>query len=449
MSLRLRLLVSIAFVLAFTLIVGGGLIYWHSVEKVDTEMDAALDVSVRTVRNATDDAEEAVNPLRQLELLVEDFDGNRHVRALLMNSDGVSIATSMILAPSHPAPDWFNRLLAREPTVVHIYLPPAFAKYGSILLATDSHNEIAEAWSDCLLTLGILAIFCMLVLALVYVILDSPLRSLRNMAAAFRRVGDGDYSPRIAETGARELAELSRGFNEMMVRLSAMEHQNRRLQAQLATVQEEERADLARDLHDEIGPLLFALNIDLSTLQRQDWDHAKEKITAHFEAMSGTIAEMQLHVRSMLGKLRPAVLLDLGLTHAVTNLVAFWGKRHADVCVNVELESDSFGEVLDATIYRVLQEALNNALRHGHPSLIEIKVRRGRDGRVEVEVSDNGVGLAVPNRDFGFGLTGMKERVESVGGSLVVANRIGGHGVVVLAKLPAETNEDELIKEHA
>ena len=97
MSLRLRLIASIAGVLAFTLIVGCLLIYFDAVQKVDTEMQAAISVGVRTVQNATDDAEEAVNPLRQLELLIQDFDGNRHLQAFLMDERGLPIARSTLL----------------------------------------------------------------------------------------------------------------------------------------------------------------------------------------------------------------------------------------------------------------------------------------------------------------------------------------------------------------
>jgi two-component system sensor histidine kinase UhpB len=446
LSLRLHLLVSIAFVLAFTLIVGSVLIYCDALTKVDTEMEAALAVGARTVQNATDDAEEAVDPLRQLELLVEDFNGNRHVRAFLMNSDGVEVDKSLLLMPSDPAPEWFNHLLAREPEFVHIFLPPPFARYGSIILTTDSHNEIDEVWSDFVVTLVILTLFCTLVLALVYFTLGRPLRLLQTMSTAFKRVGGGDYSPRMGEKGARELADLAHNFNEMVMHLAVIERHNRRLQAQLTTVQEEERADLARDLHDEVGPLLFALNIDVSTLRLQDWNRSKERIASQLDAMSSAIGAIQLHVRSMLGRLRPAVLLDLGLSHAAQNLVAFWSKRHDDLHIAIDIERESFGEKLDETIYRIVQEALSNSLRHGHPSLVEI--RAGLDGAacVEVEVLDNGTGFAGSSSDFGFGLTGMKERVESLGGSLGVSNRAGG-GVSVRARLPLPDEEDASMKE--
>jgi two-component system, NarL family, sensor histidine kinase UhpB len=427
-------------VLLFTLGIGCILIYLDALKKIDTEMTAALSVGVRTVQNATDDTEEAANPLRQLELLVEDFDGNRHVQAFLMNDQGLPIAKSMLLIPSDPSPLWFNHLIARDPQVVHLVLPQPFARYGSILLSTDSHNEIDEVWNDLQVTLTMLALFCILVLMLVYFTLGRPLALLQKMTTAFRLVGHGDYRPRMEEKGAPEIVDLSHCFNDMVARLANTEQQNAKLQQQLANVQEEERADLARDLHDEIGPLLFALNIDVSTLQRRIGG-GKEQTAARLEAIAGAIAEIQVHVRSMLGKLRPAVLLDLGLDQAVDNLVGFWGKRRQDVRIAVDLDSESFGEKLDATIYRVFQEGLNNALRHGNPTQVELTAKVTDERHVVVTVGDDGAGFSADENHFGYGLLGMRERVESLGGSLEVSNRSGGRGVSVVATLPLEVGE--------
>jgi two-component system, NarL family, sensor histidine kinase UhpB len=440
LSLRLRLIVSIAGVLALTLIVGCVLIYLDAVQKVDTEMTAALTVGMRTVQNATDDAEEAANPMRQLELLVGDFDGNRHVQAFLMNPQGLPIARSTLLIPSDPSPAWFNHLLAREPQVVHLDLPPPFARYGSILLSTDSHNEIDEAWSDFQVTLLILTLFCVLVLALVYFTLGRPLALLQKMTAAFRTIGRGDYSPRMEERGAPEISELSHCFNDMVARLANTEQQNVKLQQQLTNVQEEERADLARDLHDEIGPLLFALSIDVATAHRRSVESGKQP-RPDFDVIAGAISEIQLHVRSMLGKLRPAVLLDLGLDQAVDNLVGFWSKRREDVAISFDLDCESFGETLDSTIYRVFREGLNNALRHGKPTIVELKAKIDGENHVKVIVSDNGGGLPPGGGHFGYGLVGMRERVEELGGVLSIANRTDGKGVSVVASLPLDVVE--------
>ena len=135
-------------------------------------------------------------------------------------------------------------------------------------------------------------LFCVLVLLLVYFTLGRPLALLQKMTAAFRQIGRGDYSPRIEERGAPEIVDLSHCFNEMVARLDDTEQQNVKLQQQLTNVQEEERADLARDLHDEIGPLLFALNIDISTLQRRGAEGRKQA-SADLDAIASAVSEIQ------------------------------------------------------------------------------------------------------------------------------------------------------------
>jgi two-component system sensor histidine kinase UhpB len=434
-------------ILVVSVVLGSVIVYWHAVHKVDEEMRAALGVGIRMVQNATDDVEDAADPLRQLKLLVEDFNGNRHLRASFLNTNGKVIVASTPLESTEPAPAWFNHFIARGPETAWVQLPPAFVRYGSIFLETDSHNEIDEVWSDIFVTLAILAIFCVLVLSLIYWMLGRAFYFLNEMSVAFARVGAGDYSQRCIEKGPRELAGLARCFNDMVARLSVMESQNRKLEVQLTTMQEEERADLARDLHDEIGPLLFALSIDISAIQKQEPGSINLRISAHLDSIRSAVAEIQQHVRSMLGKLRPAILLDLGLSLAVDNLVTFWRLRHPDVRIDVKLNQETFGEALDATIYRIFQEGLNNAFRHGHPSWIAIKASAD-DTAVEVEVSDNGVGLSFPEHGVGFGITGMRERVAVVGGTLTVKNRAGETGVIISAKLPLETLKDAIDQEY-
>ena len=136
------------------------------------------------------------------------------------------------------------------------------------MLKTDSANELAEKWGDISLAMAVLVLFCTFVLGLVYWTLATGLRPLHALNAAFDRVGRGDYGPRAPESGAAELAHLARQFNQMVMRLTAMQLQNTHLNEQLAKVQEEERAELARELHDEIGPFLFAVGLDIATIHQ-------------------------------------------------------------------------------------------------------------------------------------------------------------------------------------
>jgi two-component system, NarL family, sensor histidine kinase UhpB len=434
-SLRNRLLFSIFITLLLSLLAGAAFTYWHALEKIETEMQAAIAVGGRFAHNAVDDAEEPVNPQRRLNLLVADFDGDRHLRAIHA-VDGKVARASKLANPENPAPAWFFNLLAGPPKVLDLKLPPAFDRYGGIVLQTDANNEVAEVWGDVGLTLSVLTIFCTLVLAFVYWTLGTAIRPLRDLTAAFARVGERDYRERVSERGPRELVRLYHGFNQMVARLQHAEQHNKRLQEQLATVQDEERTDLARNLHDEIGPLLFAADVDAAEIAQLACSGRHQQIPERVGTIRDAIGKMQRHVRDLLGRLRPAVLLDVGLAHAIDNVVSFWRGHRPNLNFRVDVPEESFGVNLDATVYRVVQESVSNAVRHGNPTTIEIDVRSESDGTVVVRVADDGSGLTSHGRPGGLGIIGMQERVAALGGVLEVKNRSEGRGVVVTARIP-------------
>jgi len=439
LSLRNRLLFSIFITLLLSLVAGGAFTYWHAVKKIETEMSAAIAVGGRFAHNAVDDTEEPLNPRRRLNLLVADFDGDRHLRAFHV-VDGKVVRASRLAEPESPAPAWFFHLLAGPPKALNLKLPPAFAGYGDIVLQSDANNEVAEVWSDVGLTLSVLTIFCTLVLAFVYWTLGTAIRPLQDLTAAFARVGERDYRERVAERGPRELAHLYQGFNQMVARLQRTEQQNKRLQEQLATVQDEERADLARDLHDEIGPLLFAADVDAAAIRQLAESGKQDRIPERVGIVREAIAKMQHHVRDILGRLRPAVLLDVGLAHAIDNMVSFWRAHRTNLNFQVDVPEEGFGVSLDATVYRIVQESVSNAVRHGKPSTIEIAVKRHSDGTVGIRVADDGGGLT-QSRPGGLGIAGMQERVAALGGVIDVTNRPDGRGAVVMARIPEHAGE--------
>jgi two-component system sensor histidine kinase UhpB len=264
---------------------------------------------------------------------------------------------------------------------------------------------------------------------------------LQALTAAFARVGERDYRERVAELGPLELVRLYQGFNQMVEQLARTEQQNKRLQQQLTTVQDEERADLARNLHDEIGPLLFAADVDAVAIAQLAKSGKHTLIPERVGIIREAIGHMQRHVRDILGRLRPAVLLDVGLAHAIDNLVSFWRAHRPSLNFRVDVPDDSLGELLDGTAYRIVQESLSNAVRHGNPSNIEIAVMSHSDGSIGIRIADDGDGLKASGRPGGLGIIGMQERVAALGGVLDVKNRPDGRGVVVSARIPAHASE--------
>lgn len=206
-------------------------------------------------------------------------------------------------------------------------------------------------------------------------------------------------------------------------RRRAAEQRLHQLSGRLITAQEEERSRIARDLHDDAGQRLALLAIELDQLKAPD-------LADQARALSGDLHRIahQLH---------PASLDQLGLLPAARRFAAELAARHA---VEIEVSSHAWPDDVPRetalVLYRVMQEALQNAVRHSGAARIEVTFRRNRDG-LTVRVADSGRGFAPEQLEGerGLGLAGMRERLHLVGGALLVDSRPGG-GTIIEADLP-------------
>jgi two-component system, NarL family, sensor histidine kinase UhpB len=285
----------------------------------------------------------------------------------------------------------------------------------------------------------VLALSCLGGAALVWVLVGQALKPLRSIGEVLPRIGGGDYAARSPEQGPPELIGLARGVNAMAGQLAGMRARNQALEEQLLTLQDEERADIARDLHDEIGPHLFAANVDatmtLSLMAAGRHDEASVQV----RSIQSAIGHMQRLVRDILGRLRPIRLVELGLSAAILDLIAFWRGRRPEVDFRAELldDEDGLSEPLQETVYRLVQESLANAVRHGAPTRIAVSLERTAR-ELRVEVCNDGAAASATSAAPGFGLTGMTERVAAAGGVLA-AGPLAQGGWSVRATLPLAT----------
>ncbi len=434
LSIQRRLAISITLVLLFSLAVGSGLTYRHVLRKVRTEMQAALTVGADSTVNALDERSGQTDPAARLRAVVRDFDGDRHLRARLVAPDGAVLAQSRLLRPDDAAPLWFYRLVVADPPSQTLVLPEVYRSVGRLTLDADPHNEVAEAWSDMRLTLSIMALFFAAVLSLAFLTIRAALAPLREVRAALLRIGAGDLSTRIAPDVAHELAPLRDGVNAMAERLAVTVEQNRALNEQIINLQEEERAELARDLHDDVAPFVFAVGADAAMIKQYLAKDDTVAIGPRADAISEAVKHMQRHLKHVLRRLAPGALLDLGLSGAIDDLIAFWAIRRPGVRFSRDVSGEPLDPPLDAVAFRVVQESVSNAIRHGDPRTIDIVILVD-DETATVVVEDDGAGLP-PGGRFGFGLAGMQERVRGVGGSVAVRNRATVSGVLVEATLP-------------
>lgn len=443
MSLRLRVVIAIALLLLTGSVVGVALAGWQANKVLREELTAALAGGRLTVAGAFQSLARSDDPSRDLARLVASFDGARHVRASLVDDRGQLLAVSHPL-PVRAAPAWFADLF--HPGVGPLRLAAPATGYGALILAPVAANDVAAVWTEFVDLVAVLAASFVIGSALVWLAVGRALRPLAEFSAAFTRIGVGDYAAKVREAGPSELARVGRAVNDMAQRLAAMQERTHRLEDQIATLQDEERADLARDLHDEIGPHLFAVNVDAAMARGLIGEGRPDQAVRQIEAIQQSVAHMQRLVRDILGRLRPTELIDLGLAAAIGELTAFWSARHPDISFEVRVVDDealAASEAIRETLYRVVQEGLNNAVRHGRPGRIEVEVGRASDSEVFARVADDGAPGAKPN-GAGFGLIGMRERVSASSGTLAVTRGEAGGGWTVTARLPAPLRALEL-----
>ncbi len=428
MSLRGQFFLSVVVALLLSLSVLGVVACLHARASVDNEMRMALEAGDRIVDNALlslpQGGEDAY-----LERLVKSFDDNRHVRVALIEG-GRERAQSRLAVPD-PVPRWYRWLL-EIPVQQRI---DTATRLGArrLRVTTDASNEIGEAWTQFRDGAAILALFSLLVLGLLHLAMARIASPLKKLGAGFEAVGGGDYAARVTPRGPRELAILAESFNRMTARLNGLEDANRGLTGQMLAIQEEERADLARDLHDEMGPFLFAIRLDAEAIQAEAKVLGQSSLAERARTLGEAVSHIQGHVRNILKQLRPDGLAETGLAVAIGNLATFWQRHHGGIAVHLDIAAQSFGAEADSTIYRLVQESLTNAARHGAAKQVWIFVA-GDEQAIRVTVEDNGIGFT-DTGGGGMGLKGMRERLAALDGRLTLGARPGG-GTRLVAVIP-------------
>jgi two-component system sensor histidine kinase UhpB len=434
MPLQLRLLGSIFGLLVLALLLGGGLLIWHAREEVRVEVTTAFQGAEHSVRDTLKSDVEHTVTLRQV---VASFEGQRHVRAALVNEKGRVLVHSEIRHLTDPAPVWFARLMTPPPMAssfrINLKRFPC-----TVELHSDPASEIADVWARARDAFFIMLLFCVGTMGLVALFIAHALRFFTRLQTGLLAVSEGHYGERLPIQDPPEFAAVARGFNYMIERLASISERNRRLQLQIGNVQEEERAGIARDLHDEVGPYLFAIQVDAKKVSSLPFADARELGASIREA----VLHAQQHVRDILRQLRPGTSVDFGLEAAIDDLIRFWSRRNPeidfDLVIDTPVRSD---RRRDEAAYRIVQESVSNAVRHGCAKRIAIRLTADETG-LGIEIEDDGKGLQSDIHAAialgHVGLVGMKERAAALKGEFRI-EELNGKGLRIRVRLPNAT----------
>jgi signal transduction histidine kinase len=333
---------------------------------------------------------------------------------------------------SRPLPGWVRALLS-----VPLLAKIAGANALIVVIAAISALSMHRIDHSDQVLVGMLVLSLVVSLAVSLVLVHVALRPIRELETTAERVWRGDLEARARPSivADRDMVRVGRTINLLLDSLTSDRARMRRLASQVISAQDEERARIARELHDSTAQTLTAVVLQLSAAVRDTADPAMVQRLAEVKTMAGAALE---EVRNMSHRMHPRVLDDLGLVAALE-----WLARNANESTGVGVTVEALGEVADLTptagpvLYRVAQEALGNAIRHAAPTAVAIALRATRD-TATLEIVDDGRGFDVAEAEArrpGMGLFSMRERVSLVDGHLEVSSAPGA-GTRVLATIP-------------
>jgi signal transduction histidine kinase len=223
----------------------------------------------------------------------------------------------------------------------------------------------------------------------------------------------------------------------------AAETELRSLSAQLRTAQEEERKYLSRELHDQVGQMLTGLRMELNAVSRLEGNPESE-VSTRLARARGTVEQTLGIVRDIAMLLRPSMLDDLGLTPALNWLVKEMSRTSGlDLRAEIAKGVDDLPDAHRTCLFRVVQEALTNAVRHSGAASVGLKVDLTGPW-IQASIKDDGKGFeADTERPKGLGLVGMEERVRELGGMVQVSSA-PGRGTLIEVRLPRPAPRKDL-----
>lgn len=343
-------------------------------------------------------------------------------------------------------------IYTNEGRILDIATPIARDKESVLRLGLSyaRHESMLKQYVYFIIVLaGIVTIFALLISNRLARLLTSPIGALTRVTNA---VAQGDLSLK-APQGGDEIGRLGTNFNIMTEKLSSSRdellqtnkeltvlNENRaHLLKQVINAQEEERKRIARELHDDVGQVLSRIAVVSADIEEKG-----PEFTTLSKRISGIKEDATYALRSLretILNLRPMILDDLGLIPAIR---WYARERLEKSGVRFHLEAEGLKERLDPQIeivlFRVMQEAINNIGKYAHPKEASISLVLN-DGFIRTEIRDDGIGFDMEEQisnsenTAGFGISGMRERLNLIGGTLKISSK-QGHGTAICLEIP-------------
>ncbi|VFU07267.1 Histidine kinase [Methylocella tundrae] len=465
-SIRMRLILIPACILSLGIAAVIGVTLYGAKARIASEIDSGLTLGDHLIRYALDDLADARSgdATAQSQALSRLREGLAHVRHIkVAYAAGAAAApfpeSGAPPKPKTTVPAWFQALL-RPATIEKIYpVTIGGAPRGEIVMSSEPADEIAEIWSSLLFLTALLIAISIAIVTLILLTARHTLAPLRQLVDGLDRLGRGQFGA-VGEIRIAELRRIGEHFNKLAATLARSEDNNHLLIDRLLSIQDAERKELARELHDEFGASLFGVRAAASCIVEAASGsligpaEARE-IVERAQTISALADAIQKQNYRILDRIRPVILHQMGLPDALRQLAEAWRSQHRDFSCVIDIAGQGriFNEEVSLTSYRIVQECLTNVARHSKGSAVRIGMSvdaaaaPSGSPELRLRIEDDGAGLP-PDFRYGFGFLGMSERVRKLDGLLKIGAGATG-GALIEAFIPvgpkaqAETAGDQ------
>ena len=470
MSLRYQINIRILISSLCILLLGGSIAIWQAGNTVDKEVDSSINLAVQLITfgfpQASQNPHSETDWLPQFNALKE----TRHLSIQLKKPSGEIISvTHKNQQTNHQEkpPQWFIKLVGgRHPKAEH-QITTFGGKQLTLIIQANPLDEITEVWQESIGFFSSLFLLTLFTFLAVNMAFNKALKSIVIIVNALKVIETGQYRRKLPDFSIEEYDSIAKAINHMTDELNTSQQENRALTQHSLEIQEDERQRLSQELHDELGQSLTAIKVMAVTAGRSQAGAmgTRADIKQTTDSIISTCDHLMTVVRSMTHQLHPLVLTELGLKAAMEDLLNHWAIRNPALKLTIDCpdEVDTLEQKITIQVFRIVQECLTNIVRHAQAKQAVISLEIVQPSTTErallLRVTDDGQGCvtgqpqgiaptnagisvgAIPRGcpaemiKTGFGLLGMRERINSLGGELTIKTQ-PQQGMSVIASIP-------------
>jgi len=436
LSLRTKLSIYVGAAISAAVALCIALFIFQAATRINSESESARRLANDFIVSALPSINQLDKPEAELERLIKEANHLRHARIYSSRTSVQDDTGNSLESP----PNWFTRFLTPNSESREIEVVTKSGFEDKITIKANPADEITEIWQEIkwisIASLGVISATVLII----SIVVSNTLSPLAGYVQALSLLDAGERTLIVSGYKTPEFKIIADRINGLSQTLSKLDEENHLLIQKMITLQDNERKEIARDLHDEFGPALFMLRICVGELKKKiTISFGEDKYLNDWSAVDQNIDKLQQVNRKILGRLRPAALEEMGLSGAIEAMIKSW--RKTDPSVEMVYcfpeEKLTMTEIQSLTAYRIIQESLTNIYRHSRATKVNVRLfleKLSPSSQLVISVADNGIGIGENSQD-GIGLRGMKERMLIVGGELKIS-RLSPSGTEIKALMP-------------